>query len=81
MQFIFMQKFPVNKFEWIEDTFQFNKNFMKTILKKVMKDIFSKDISSVSAKLNELQNDLPFLKERMKIKNAEKLVTNLCNKI
>ena len=46
-----------------------------------MKDIFSKDISSVSAKLNELQNDLPFLKERMKIKNAEKLVTNLCNKI
>ena len=81
MQFIFMQKFPVNKFEWIEDTFQFNKNFIKTILKKVMKDIFSKDISSVSAKLNELQNDLPFLKERMKIKNAEKLVTNLCNKI
>ena len=81
MQFIFMQKFPVNKFEWIEDTFQFNKNFLKTILKKVMKDIFSKDISSVSAKLNELQNDLPFLKERMKIKNAEKLVTNLCNKI
>ena len=76
MQFIFMQKFPVNKFEWIEDTFQFNKNFIKTILKKVMKDI-----SSVSAKLNELQNDLPFLKERMKIKNAEKLVTNLCNKI
>ena len=81
MQFIFMQKFPVNKFEWIEDTFQFNKNFIKTILKKVMKDIFSKDISSVSAKLNELQNDLPFLKERMKIKNAAKLVTNLCNKI
>ena len=81
MQFIFMQKFPVNKFEWIEDTFQFNKNFIKTILKKVMKDIFSKDISSVSAKLNELQNDLPFLKERMKIKNAKKLVTNLCNKI
>ena len=81
MQFIFMQKFPVNKFEWIEDTFQFNKNFIKTILKKVMKEIFSKDISSVSAKLNELQNDLPFLKERMKIKNAEKLVTNLCNKI
>ena len=81
MQFIFMQKFPVNKFEWIEDTFQFNKNFIKTILKNVMKDIFSKDISSVSAKLNELQNDLLFLKERMKIKNAEKLVTNLCNKI
>ena len=75
MQFIFMQKFPVN------NTFQINKNFIKTILKKVMKDIFSKDISSVSAKLNELQNDLPFLKERMKIKNAEKLVTNLCNKI
>ena len=36
------QKFPVNKFEWIEDTSQFNEDFIKTIMKKTMKDIFLK---------------------------------------
>ena len=33
------QKPPVNNFEWINDTSQFNKDFIKTIKKKVMKDI------------------------------------------
>ena len=36
------QKLPVNKFEWIEDTTKFNENFIKIIMKKVMKDIFSR---------------------------------------
>ena len=36
------QKFPVNKFEWIEDTSQLNEDFIKTIMKKTMKDIFLK---------------------------------------
>ena len=26
---VMLQKFPVNKFEWIEDTFQFNEDFIK----------------------------------------------------
>ena len=34
------QKFPVNNFEWIKDTYQFNEDFIKTIMKKVMKNIF-----------------------------------------
>ena len=34
------QKLPVNTFECFEDTSQFNKYFIKTIMKKVMKDIF-----------------------------------------
>ena len=25
-----LQKLPVNKFEWIEDTFQFNEDFIKS---------------------------------------------------
>ena len=33
------QRLPVNNFEWIKDTSQFNKNFIKTIMKKVMNDI------------------------------------------
>ena len=36
------QKFPVNIFEWIEDTSQFNKVFIKNYNKKETKDIFSK---------------------------------------
>ena len=35
------QKLPVNNFEWIEDTSQFNKDFIKNYRKKkAMKDIF-----------------------------------------
>ena len=36
------QKLPVNHFEWIKDTFQVNEDFIKTVMKKVIKDIFLK---------------------------------------
>ena len=37
------QKLPVNNFERVKDTCQFNEDFIeKTIMKKVMKDIFLK---------------------------------------
>ena len=42
-----------------------------------MKDIFLK---LISWKLHKLQNDLPFLTERMKIEKVERLVTNLHDK-
>ena len=29
------QKLPLNHFEWIKNTLQFNKDFIKTIMKKV----------------------------------------------
>ena len=32
----------VSNFEWINNTSQFNADFIKTIMKKVMKDIFLK---------------------------------------
>ena len=35
-------KLPVNSFERTEDTSQSNEDFIKTIMKKVMKDIFLK---------------------------------------
>ena len=34
------QKLPVNNFDWIEDTSQFNEDFKITITKKIMKNIF-----------------------------------------
>ena len=36
------QKLRVNNFEWIEDTSQFNEDFIKNIMKKVIKDTFLK---------------------------------------
>ena len=36
------QKLPVNNFKWIEETSQLNKDFIKTVMKKMMKDIFLK---------------------------------------
>ena len=36
------QKLLVNNFEWIKDTSQYNEDFIKTIMKKVMKIIFLK---------------------------------------
>ena len=35
-----MQKLPANSFEWIKGTSQFNEDFIKNAMKKVMKDIF-----------------------------------------
>ena len=37
-----LKKHPVDNFECIEDTFQFNEDFIKSFNKKMMKDIFSK---------------------------------------
>ena len=69
------QKLPVNKFEWIEDTLQFNEDFIKN---------YNKDSDEVDAqypgKLHKLHNDLPFLPKTMNIKKVEKLVTNLHDK-
>ena len=36
------QKLSVNIFEWREDNSQFNEDFIETIMKKAMKDIFLK---------------------------------------
>ena len=41
------QKLPINKFEWIEDTSPLNKDLEKTIMKKLIKDIFSKLIFNI----------------------------------
>ena len=36
-----LQKLPVNNLEWTKDTSQFNEGLIKTIMKKVVEDIFS----------------------------------------
>ena len=45
-----LQKLPVNNLEWTKDTSQFNEGLIKTIMKKVVEDIFS-SWSSKSCKI------------------------------
>ena len=71
------QRFPVNNFEWIEDTSQFNEDLIKTIMMKVKKIIFLKLM------FNILKNHVNFIINyyfSLKIGKVEKLVTNLHDK-
>ena len=69
-----LQKLPVKKFEWIKDTSQFNKYFIKDYNEESDKEYFLEvDVQDLEI-LRELQNDLPFLPERMKIEKVEKLI-------
>ena len=75
-----LQKLPVNNFEWIEDTFQFNEDFIKSHDEESIEGFFLEVDIQYPEKLHELQNNSPFLPERMKIENVEKPVTNLHDK-
>ena len=74
------QKLPVNNFEWIKDTSQFNEDFIKNYNEESDEGYFIKVGVQYLEKLHELHNDLPFLPERMKIEKVEKLVANLHDK-
>ena len=69
------QKLPVNNFEWIEENSQFNEDFIKTYNEE--SEFF---FQYPEKNIYELDNDLPFLHERKKLKKAEKPVTNLYDK-
>ena len=74
------QKLPVNNFEWIKDTSQFNEDFIKNYNEESDEGYFLEVDVQYLEKLHELHNDLPFLPERMKIEKFEKLVANLHDK-
>ena len=74
------QKLPVNNFEWIKDTSQFNEDFIKNYNEESDEGYFLEVDVQYLKKLHELHNDLPFLPERMKIGRVEKLVANLRDK-
>ena len=70
----------MNEFERIEDTSQFNEDFIKNYNEKSVEGYFLDVDVQYPEKLHELHNDLPFLPERMKIEKVEKLVTNFHDK-
>ena len=75
-----LQKLPVNNFEWIKDTSQFNENFIKNYNEESDEGYFLEFDVQYLEKLHELPNDLPFLPERMKIEKLKKLGANLHDK-
>ena len=75
-----LQKLLVNNLKWIEDTFQFNEDFIKNYNEKRDERFFLEVDVQYLEKLNELHNDLPFLLERMKVEKVEKLEANLHDK-
>ena len=75
-----LQKLPVNNFEWMEDTSQFNENFIKNYSEEGDEGYFFEVDVQYLEKLHELHKDLLFLLGRMKIKKVEKLVANLHEK-
>ena len=64
----------------MEDTVQFNKDFIKNYNEKSDEEHFLEAEVQYLKKLHEIHNDLPFLSERMKVKEVEKLVANLHDK-
>ena len=68
------QKLPVNNFEWIEDTSQFNEDFKKKNYNEESDEgyFLEVDVQNLE-KLHELHNDLPFLSKRIKFKKSKSL--------
>ena len=74
------QKLPVNDYKWVEETSQFNEDFIKIYNEDSDVRYFIEADVQYPEKLHELHNDLPFLSKRTKIEKIEKLVSNLHDK-
>ena len=61
-----LQKLSVSNFEWIKDTAQFNEDFIKNYNEVSDEGYFFKVNVQYFEKLHKIDNDLPFLPERMK---------------
>ena len=64
------QKLTVNNFEWIKETSQFNEDLIKKYNEESDEGyVLEVDVQYLEI-LHELQNNLPFLPERMKIEKV-----------
>ena len=68
-----LQKPPVNNFDWVKNTFQFNEDFIKNYNEENDGRYFLEVDAQYPEKLHELHNDLTFLPERMKLKKSKSL--------
>ena len=70
------QKLPVNNFEWIEDTSQFNED-LQNYNEESDEVSFLEVAVQYLEKLHELHNSLPFLPQIIKIGKVKQLVAKL----
>ena len=70
------QKLPVNNFEWIEDTSQFNED-LENYNEESDEGSFLEVAVQYLEKLHELHNSLPFLPQIIKIGKVKQLVAKL----
>ena len=66
--------------EWIEDTSQFNQDFIKLYNEEINEEYFLEVDVQYPEKLHKLHNDLLFFPERLESEKVDKLDTNLHNK-
>ena len=71
-----LQKLPVNNFECIKDTSQFDKDFKNFNQESDEGYFFEVDVQHPE-NIHNLHNDVHFLLERMKIEKVKKVVRNL----
>ena len=71
---------PVKGFEWLEDLFKIDEDFIKNYDKDSDKGYILEVDIEYPKNLHDLHNDLPFLPERIKINKCNKLVCNLYDK-
>ena len=73
----FSEKLPLGNFQWVEETSQFSKDFLKSYNDDSDEGYFFEVHVHYSENLYDFHSDLPFLSERMKIEKVAKLVTSL----
>ena len=78
---VMSKKVPVNRFEWIKDTSQFNKYLIKIYNEESDEGYFLEGDVQYPQKLQEIHMHLLFLLERMELGKIRKLVTNLHHKL
>ena len=59
-----LQKLPVNNFEWIKDTSQFNEGFIKSCNEETDEGYFLEVDVQYLEKLCKFRNDVPFQKSK-----------------
>ena len=75
------EKLPINGFKWVNDISGINEKFEKSYDKKNSDKGYILEVDvDYPSKLHRLHSDMPFLPERMKIGNTQKLVCNLHDK-
>ena len=67
------QKLPLGSFEWVEETSQFNEDFIKSHNEDSYVGYFLEADVQCLQELHLLHSDLPVLSERMKIGKVQKL--------